>query len=225
MAPQARWVHVGKRGFSEDSTGRRHQRAAGQARARPASASCGSRAATRACSAGFEEELEALARAGICLRSGARRDRSARRRRRQPAPTDAPRHRPQREPEHRDDAHRGLRHRTARTADTEVFYMAGKQLAALSRRLLATPAGRPIRRCASCRAPAGPISWQSDHTRGHAGRSAALLHAGGPSGRHRGPGARPVAAPSMDDVARRFDQINAMAQCQGRCPKTPLRRY
>ena len=45
-----------------------------------------------------------------------------------------------------------------RHADTEVFYMAGRQLARLAAGCWPR-AGRPARRSTWCRAPAGPTSW------------------------------------------------------------------
>jgi uroporphyrin-III C-methyltransferase len=77
-----------------------------------------------------------------------------------------------------------------RSADTEVFYMAGKQLAALSRRLLAAgwPEGTPV----SVVSRAGwPDQLQSDHTvEGLA--HAAVLHAGRPTVVVVGAGAAPL---------------------------------
>jgi uroporphyrin-III C-methyltransferase len=79
-----------------------------------------------------------------------------------------------------------------RSADTEVFYMAGRQLGALSRRLLA--AGWPADTPASVVSRAGwPDQLHSDHavlTLGHA----ALLHAGRPTVVTVGAGAVPLGA-------------------------------
>jgi uroporphyrin-III C-methyltransferase len=67
----------------------------------------------------------------------------------------------------------------ARSADTEVFYMAGKQLGALSRRLLA--AGWPESTPVSVVSRAGwPDQRHSDHLLRDLGR-AAMLHAGLPT--------------------------------------------
>ena len=87
----------------------------------------------------------------------------------------------------------------ARTADTEVFYMAGKQLASLSRKLLAAgwPADSPVS-VVSC---AGwPNQLHTDHTVDALG-GAAMLHAGRPTVVTVGAGAGPVAvAVNVDAV-------------------------
>ena len=69
--------------------------------------------------------------------------------------------------------------RAARTADTEVFYMAGRQLAALGRRLL--QAGWAADTPVLVVSRAGwPDQLQSDHLAGTLGE-AAVLHAGRPT--------------------------------------------
>jgi uroporphyrin-III C-methyltransferase len=87
-----------------------------------------------------------------------------------------------------------------RTADTEVFYMAGKQLARLGRQLLAAgwPADTPV--CVVSRA-GWPDQLGSDH-RIDALAEAALLHAGRPTVVTVGAGARPVsdAPPQAETV-------------------------
>ena len=79
----------------------------------------------------------------------------------------------------------------AHHADTQVFYMAGRQLAALGRRLLATgwPADTPV--CVVSRA-GWPDQLASEHTPATLAE-AALLHAGRPSVVTVGAGARAVA--------------------------------
>ena len=80
--------------------------------------------------------------------------------------------------------------RATRSADTEVFYMAGKQLAALSRRLI--EAGWPSDTPASVASRAGwPDQLHSDHTVATLAR-ASLLHAGRPSVVTVGAGAMPL---------------------------------
>jgi uroporphyrin-III C-methyltransferase len=80
--------------------------------------------------------------------------------------------------------------RGGRNADTEVFYMAGRQLGALSRRLVA--AGWPADTPASVVSRAGwPDQLHSDHTVQDLGQ-AALLHAGRPTVVTVGAGATPV---------------------------------
>jgi len=80
--------------------------------------------------------------------------------------------------------------RATRTADTEVFYMAGRQLAKLSRRL--RDAGWPADTPALVVSRAGwPDQLSSDHRLGDLA-GAALLHAGRPAVVTVGVGARPV---------------------------------
>ncbi|MBT9487368.1 MAG: uroporphyrinogen-III C-methyltransferase [Rubrivivax sp.] len=81
--------------------------------------------------------------------------------------------------------------RAERTADTEVFYMAGRQLAALGRRLQAAgwPADTPV--CVVSRA-GWPDQLASDHTPASLAE-AALLHSSRPTVVTVGAGAKPVA--------------------------------
>ncbi len=80
--------------------------------------------------------------------------------------------------------------RAARTADTEVFYMAGKQLAALSRRLVA--AGWAGDTPVSVVSRAGwSDQLHSDHSVADLGR-ASMLHAGRPTVVTVGAGAAPL---------------------------------
>ncbi|GAP35685.1 uroporphyrinogen-III C-methyltransferase [Piscinibacter sakaiensis] len=90
--------------------------------------------------------------------------------------------------------------RATRTADTEVIYMAGKQLAALGRQL--AQAGWPADTPVSVVSRAGwPDQIHSDH-RVETLAGAALLHAGRPTVVTVGAGARPVqAAAGHDDAA------------------------
>ena len=82
----------------------------------------------------------------------------------------------------------------ARSADTEVFYMAGRRLAALARRLV--EAGWPADTPASVVSRAGwPDALASDHTVATIG-DATVLHAGRPTVVSVGAGAAPVAAGS-----------------------------
>jgi len=85
--------------------------------------------------------------------------------------------------------------RASRSADTEVFYMAGRQLAALSRRLLDAgwPADTPV--CVVSRA-GWPDEIASDHTV-QALAQASVLHRGRPTVVTVGAGAAPIgSAPS-----------------------------
>lgn len=78
-----------------------------------------------------------------------------------------------------------------RSADTEVFYMAGRQLAALGRRLQAAGWAPDTPVCVVSRA-GWPDQLASDHTPASLAE-AALLHAGRPTVVTVGAGARPVA--------------------------------
>jgi uroporphyrin-III C-methyltransferase len=82
-----------------------------------------------------------------------------------------------------------------RTADTEVFYMAGKQLAALSRKLI--EAGWPADTAVCVTSNAGaPDALSSDHTVADLA-AASMLHRGRPTVVSVGAGARPLTqAPS-----------------------------
>jgi len=197
LAPQARWVDVGKRGFS----------GAGQAPGPGNAAQAWINAqlvkhATRSrlvvrlkggdpgVFGRLEEEIEALAAAGIAFEivpgvSAAMAAAAATGR-----------------PLTRSGSGRSVSLTTAMThdeglvagrhADTEVFYMAGKQLAALARRLVA--AGWPADTPAVAVSRAGwPDQLASDHTVESLGR-ATLLHAGRPTVVVVGVGAQPIAA-------------------------------
>lgn len=191
LAPQAKWVDVGKRGFC-DSTGqsaidamlvRFAQRHAVVVRLKGGDPSVFGR---------LEEELQALAAHGIASEvvpgvTAATAAAAATQR-----------------PLTRRGSGRSVSLTTAmtkegtlqatRTADTEVFYMAGKQLAKLARRLQAAgwPADAPV----SVVSRAG---WPDELASSHllAGLAqAALLHAGRPTVVVVGEGARAVAATS-----------------------------
>ncbi len=188
MAPRARWMHVGKRGFGRAVAqqtidallvrlAQRHQRVV---RLKGGDPSVLGR---------LEEELQALASAGIrcevvpgvtaALAAAADTQRPLTRR----------------------GAGRSVSLGTAMTrenrlqatqhADTEVYYMAGRQLEALGRRLCQAgwPPDTPV--CVVSRA-GWPDSLSSDH-RLRALAEAALLHAGRPTVVTVGVGARQVA--------------------------------
>lgn len=91
--------------------------------------------------------------------------------------------------------------RAARSADSEVFYMAGRQLAALSRRLIAAgwPADTPA--CVVSRAGSSD-QWVSEH-RLDALAQATLLHAGRPTVVTVGVAARAVPADHKTSPQRR----------------------
>ena len=180
LAPHARWVCVGKRGFS-DSTAQSTINALLVKHATGAGCVVRLKGGDPSVFGRLEEELDALSRAGIAcevvpgvtaaLAAAAATQRPLTRRGthgsagRSVSLTTAVR--------------RSGEVHAARSADTEVFYMAGKQLGALSRRLL--EAGWPGSTPSSVVSRAGwPDMRQSDHsvlTLAHA----SLLHAGRPT--------------------------------------------
>jgi len=187
LAPQARWVNVGKRGFS-DSTGQDTINALLVKYAREAQIVVRLKGGDPSVFGRLEEELDALADAGIecdvvpgitaalAAAAATRRPLTRRGNGRSVSLTTAM-------------TRSGDMHAT-RSADTEVFYMAGKQLAALSRRLVEAgwPTGTPV--LVVSRA-GWPDQLQSDHTVATLPR-ASLLHAGRPTVVTVGAGARPL---------------------------------
>ena len=177
LAPRAKWVHVGKRGFC-DSTGQATINALLVKHARESTLVVRLKGGDPSVFGRLEEELEALAQAGIdcevvpgvtaAIAAAAATQRPLTRRghgRSVSLSTAMTRE--------------GELQAGRRSADTEVFYMAGKQLAALSRRLI--KAGWPAHTPASVVSRAGwPDQLHSDHTVADLGR-AAMLHAGRPT--------------------------------------------
>ncbi|MBC7482488.1 MAG: uroporphyrinogen-III C-methyltransferase [Rhizobacter sp.] len=189
FAPNARWVNVGKRGFA-DSTGQATINALLVKHASECRVVVRLKGGDPSVFGRLEEELNALAQAGIgcevvpgvtaALAAAAATQRPLTRRGngRSVSLTTAM-------------TRDGTLH-ASRSADTEVFYMAGKQLAALSRRLLA--AGWPAHTPVSVVSRAGwPGELHSDHEAVDLAR-AALLHAGRPTVVTVGAGAAPLAA-------------------------------
>jgi len=199
LAPQARWIDVGKRGFRGVPHGAPGEQAnAGQATINALLVKHASESKVVVRLKGgdpsvfgrLEEELEALAAAGIECEvvpgvSAAMAAAAATQR-----------------PLTRRGAGRSVSLTTAMTndaglvggrhADTEVFYMAGRQLGALARRL--AQAGWPIDSPALVVSRAGwPDELASDHTIATLGQ-ATLLHSGRPTVVTVGIGAKPVAA-------------------------------
>ena len=204
LAPQARWLHVGKRGYA-DSTGQeainalliKCARDVGHAglvvRLKGGDPSIFGR---------LEEELQAMAAAGIAcevvpgvtaaLAAAASVQRPLTRR----------------------GVGRSVSFATAMTAtgtpdagacrhaDTEVFYMAGKQLGALSRKLVRT--GWSGETAVSVVSRAGwPDELSSDHTIASLGQ-ATMLHTGRPTVVVVGAGARalnPVESPAVEKAS------------------------
>ena len=185
LAPGARWIDVGKRGFA-DSTGQATINALLVAHAGRVGCVARLKGGDPSLFGRLEEELEALAEAGIecevipgvtaALAAAAASQRPLTRR----------------------GVGRSVTLATAMTregelqagkrADTEVFYMAGKQLGALARRLL--QAGWPADAPCSVVSRAGwPDQLHSEHPVADLAR-AALLHAGRPTVVSVGAGAR-----------------------------------
>ena len=187
LAPNARWIHVGKRGFA-DSTGQATINALLVKHAGDVAVVVRLKGGDPSVFGRLEEELEALAQAGIACEvvpgvtaaiaaaAAAQRPLTRRGSGRSVSFTTA--------------MTRSGEVQATRSADTEVFYMAGKQLAALSRRLI--EAGWPSDTPASVVSRAGwPDQLHSDHTVATLAR-ASLLHAGRPSVVTVGAGAMPL---------------------------------
>jgi uroporphyrin-III C-methyltransferase len=205
LAPQARWLHVGKRGFA-DSTGQQAINALLIKSARevgPAGLVVRLKGGDPSVFGRLEEELQAMAAAGIAcevvpgVTAALAAAASAQR------------------PLTRRGVGRSVSFATAmtagagdaealhagRSADTEVFYMAGKQLAALARKLLRAGWPGEAEVCVVSRA-GWPDELTSDHTVATLGR-ASMLHAGRPTVVVVGAGARPLnkVEPSTSDKA------------------------
>ena len=176
MAPDAEWIHVGKRGFA-DSTGQQTINALMLKCATEVDVVVRLKGGDPSVFGRLEEELEALAAAGVdcevvpgvtaAIAAAASTQRPLTRRGsgRSVAFTTAM-------------TRTGALHAT-RTADTEVFYMAGRQLAALSRRLI--EAGWTTDTPVSVVSRAGwPDQLHSDHNVATLPR-AGMLHAGRPT--------------------------------------------
>jgi uroporphyrin-III C-methyltransferase len=187
LAPQARWIDVGKRGFC-DSTGQATINALLVRHAREVSLVVRLKGGDPSVFGRLEEELEAAAAAGLAtevvpgvtaaLAAAALSQRPLTRRGagRSVSLTTA--------------MTRTGDLRASRTADTEVFYMAGRQLGALSRRL--REAGWPEDTPAAVVSRAGwPDELHSDHTVASLAQ-ASMLHAGRPAVVIVGCGARPI---------------------------------
>jgi len=196
LAPKAKWVNVGKRGFC-DSTGQATINALLVKHANQARTVVRLKGGDPSVFGRLEEELDALAQAGIAcevvpgvtaaIAAAAATQRPLTRRGggRSVSLTTAM-------------TREGQLH-APRSADTEVFYMAGKQLAALSRRLLGAgwAADTPV----SVVSRAGwPDQLHSDHRVADLGR-ASMLHAGRPTVVTVGAGAAPLARSSAESRA------------------------
>ena len=188
-APQARWINVGKRGFAQ-STGQATINALLVKHAGECEVVVRLKGGDPSVFGRLEEELEALAAAGIACEvvPGVTAAIAA------AAATQRPLTRRGRG--------RSVSLSTAMTnefrllgghhADTEVFYMAGKQLAALARRLVVQ--GWPTATPTSVVSRAGWADQLHTEHRLDALGHAALLHSGRPTVVIVGAGAMPVAA-------------------------------
>lgn len=187
LAPQARWIDVGKRGFC-DSTGQTTINALLVRHAREVNLVVRLKGGDPSVFGRLEEELEAAAAAGLATEvvpgvtaalaaaAGSQRPLTRRGTGRSVSLTTA--------------MTRAGELRASRTADTEVFYMAGRQLGALSRRL--REAGWREDTPAAVVSRAGwPDALHSDHTVASLAQ-ASVLHAGRPAVVIVGCGARPV---------------------------------
>jgi len=196
LAPAARWLDVGKRGFT-DSTGQARIDALLVKFARQGLRVVRLKGGDPSIFGRLEEELQALAEAGLeaevvpgvtaAIAAAAATQKPLTRRGigRSVSLTTA--------------MTRSGTLQASRSADTEVFYMAGRQLAALSRRL--REAGWPADTPASVVSRAGwPDQLASEH-RVDTLAQASVLHAGRPTVVTVGVGAARVAAASPRDLA------------------------
>ncbi len=188
LGPQAQWIDVGKRGFC-DSTGQTRINALLVAMAQQHAVVVRLKGGDPSVFGRLEEELEALNATNIACEvvpgvtsalaaaAHVKRPLTRRGRGRSVALTTA--------------MTQHLTLQAARSADTEVFYMAGRQLAALSRQLLGAgwPGSTPVV-VVSC--VGAPNALSSDQTVASLGE-AALLHAGRPTVVTVGVGAAPLA--------------------------------
>ena len=197
LAPRARWINVGKRGFS-DSTGQTTINALLVKHAHEVELVVRLKGGDPSVFGRLEEELDVLAHAGIACEivpgvtaaiaaaASTKRPLTRRGTGRSVSLTTA--------------MTREGTLRAARSADTEVFYMAGKQLGALARRLrdAGWPETTPV--CVVSRA-GWPDELHSDHTiatLAHAG----MLHAGRPTLVTVGAGAAPLGSAAIGDPLR-----------------------
>ncbi len=188
FAPRAKWVNVGKRGFC-DSTGQTTINALLVKYANEVETVVRLKGGDPSVFGRLEEELDALSAVGVACEvvpgvtaaiaaaAATQRPLTRRGNGRSVSLTTA--------------MTREGQLNAGRTADTEVFYMAGKQLAALARRLVA--AGWASDTPVSVVSRAGwPDQWHSDHSIATLGR-ASMLHAGRPTVVTVGAGAAPLA--------------------------------
>lgn len=197
LAPQARWVDVGKRGFC-DSTGQTRINALLVSLARQGLRVLRLKGGDPSIFGRLEEELQALAAAGLqaevvpgvtaAIAAAAALQRPLTRRGNGRSVSLAT------------AMTREGRLQGSRSADTEVFYMAGRQLAGLSRRL--RDAGWPDDTPACVVSRAGwPDELASDHRVADLA-AASLLHAGRPTVVTVGVGATAIVQPCIVKAPR-----------------------
>jgi uroporphyrin-III C-methyltransferase len=202
LAPKARWIDVGKRGFC-DSTAQTKIDALLVRMAQAHALVVRLKGGDPSIFGRLEEELQALASAGIecevvpgvtaaiAAAAATRRPLTRRGKGRSVALTTAM-------------THEGEL-RASRSADTEVFYMAGRQLGALARRLV--QAGWPADTPVLVVSQAGrPDQLASDH-RIATLAAASVLHAGRPTVVTVGAGAAPVCSAVMSAPARMVETL------------------
>ena len=211
LAPRAAWVHVGKRGFC-DSTGQTAINALLVKHALAGKVVVRLKGGDPSVFGRLEEELEALAQAGIACEvvPGVTAAIGA------AAATQRPltRRGSGRSVSLATAMTREGTLRASRSADTEVFYMAGRQLAALSRQL--AKAGWPADAPVSVVSRAGCADqWHSDHSVATLAE-ASLLHAGRPTVVTVGAGAAPLHGPCP---ASSTTLPQAEAQAKAQAPK------
>jgi uroporphyrin-III C-methyltransferase len=211
LAPKARWIDVGKRGFCA-STGQARINAVLVQQAQRHGVVVRLKGGDPSVFGRLEEELEALAGAGIdsevvpgvtaalAAAAATRRPLTRRGRGRSVSLSTA--------------MTQALDLRASRSADTGVFYMAGRQLGALSRRLRGAgwAADTPV--CVVSRA-GWPDQLCSDHQVANLAE-AALLHSGRPMVVTVGVGAAPVPA-----AAQTVAQTVAMPPVRATTAGTP----
>lgn len=202
MAPHARWIDVGKRGFCH-ATGQAKINALLVKQAQRVSTVVRLKGGDASVFGRLEEELEALADAGIACEvvpgvtaaiaaaAATRKPLTRRGRGRSVSLTTA--------------MTREGELQASRTADTEVFYMAGRQLAALARHL--RDAGWPADAAVSVVSRAGwPDQFASEHCV-ETLAEATVLHSGRPTVVVVGAGAAPVATPHRARAAHALTEI------------------
>jgi uroporphyrin-III C-methyltransferase len=213
FAPAAQWLDVGKRGFSH-STGQTAINALLVKHASEVDIVVRLKGGDPSIFGRLEEEIEALLSAGIefdvvpgvtaalAAAAASRRPLTRRGRGRSVSLSTAMTLEKQ--------LHAG------RTADTEVFYMAGRQLGGLARRLIA--AGWPDSTAVSVVSRAGwPDELRSDHALAQLGQ-ASLLHSGRPSVVVVGAGAAPVALAHPETPCRADARANPAKRVAGSKP-------